>query len=136
MIVQTTEFKITFESDANQFFLSFSDMKAQNVIETLNAKKQQFLLATQLVRMVLKIDDIRAPHELEWKHILIKSTTCCLQRCDYDMLSAKDGDEVYSLIGWMHKFKLISAHFLNNQLLFVEMQGIVYVLSHSFAIIN
>lgn len=65
MIVQTTEFKITFESDANQFFLSFSDMKAQNVIETLNAKKQQFLLATQLVRMVLKIDDIRAPHELE-----------------------------------------------------------------------
>ncbi|KAL5010427.1 hypothetical protein ScPMuIL_012732 [Solemya velum] len=36
-----------------------NDMKTQNVIETLNAKKQQFLLATQLVRMVLKIDDIR-----------------------------------------------------------------------------
>lgn len=41
-----------------------SDMKEQNVIETLMAKKQQILLATQLVRMILKIDDIRAPSDM------------------------------------------------------------------------
>lgn len=35
------------------------DMKAQNVIETLVGKKQQLSLATQLVRMILKIDDVR-----------------------------------------------------------------------------
>jgi len=38
-----------------------SDMKVQHVIETLNAKKQQISLATQLVKMILKIDDIRQP---------------------------------------------------------------------------
>ncbi|CAG5131016.1 unnamed protein product [Candidula unifasciata] len=38
-----------------------NDMKVQKVIETLTAKKQQILLASQLVRMILKIDDIRAP---------------------------------------------------------------------------
>jgi len=37
------------------------DMKSQNVIETLVSKKQQILLATQVVKMILKIDDIRAP---------------------------------------------------------------------------
>ncbi len=31
------------------------------MIETLLAKKQQFILATQLVKMILKIDDIRSP---------------------------------------------------------------------------
>jgi len=36
-------------------------MKEQNVIETLHSKKQQLLLATQLVKMILKIDDIRTP---------------------------------------------------------------------------
>lgn len=36
-------------------------MKAQNVIESLHSKKQQLLLATQLVKMILKIDDIRSP---------------------------------------------------------------------------
>jgi len=41
-----------------------NDMKAQNVIETLLAKKQQISLATQLVRMILKIDDIRLPGEV------------------------------------------------------------------------
>uniref|UniRef100_A0A0L8FJV8 T-complex protein 1 subunit epsilon n=1 Tax=Octopus bimaculoides TaxID=37653 RepID=A0A0L8FJV8_OCTBM len=40
-----------------------SDMKEQHVLETLTAKKQQIMLATQLVRMILKIDDIRAPGE-------------------------------------------------------------------------
>lgn len=38
-----------------------SDMREQNVIETLTSKKQQLLLATQVVKMILKIDDIRAP---------------------------------------------------------------------------
>ncbi|KAK7074681.1 T-complex protein 1 subunit epsilon [Halocaridina rubra] len=37
------------------------DMKEQHVIETLHSKKQQILLATQLVKMILKIDDIRTP---------------------------------------------------------------------------
>ncbi|XP_029633629.1 T-complex protein 1 subunit epsilon [Octopus sinensis] len=41
-----------------------SDMKEQHVLETLTAKKQQIMLATQLVRMILKIDDIRAPGEM------------------------------------------------------------------------
>ncbi|KAK6638685.1 T-complex protein 1 subunit epsilon [Polyplax serrata] len=39
------------------------DMKEQNVIESLHSKKQQILLATQLVKMILKIDDIRSPGE-------------------------------------------------------------------------
>jgi len=40
-----------------------NDMKKQQVIETLLGKKQQIYLATQLVRMILKIDDIRLPGE-------------------------------------------------------------------------
>ena len=38
-----------------------NDMKELNIIETLIGKKQQLSLATQLVRMILKIDDIRIP---------------------------------------------------------------------------
>lgn len=38
-------------------------MKDQRVVETLIGKKQQIYLATQLVRMILKIDDIRLPGE-------------------------------------------------------------------------
>ena len=38
-----------------------ADMKQQHVVETLVAKKQQLTLATQLVKMILKIDDIRSP---------------------------------------------------------------------------
>lgn len=41
------------------------DMKRQSVIETLIGKRQQISLATQLVRMILKIDDIRLPGESE-----------------------------------------------------------------------
>jgi len=41
----------------------FLDMKEQHVIETLLSKKQQILLATQVVRMILKIDDVRAPND-------------------------------------------------------------------------
>lgn len=39
------------------------DMKEQNVIETLHSKKQQIILAAQLVKMILKIDDVRVPGE-------------------------------------------------------------------------
>ncbi|XP_055690453.1 T-complex protein 1 subunit epsilon [Lutzomyia longipalpis] len=36
------------------------DMKQHNVVESLHSKKQQIVLATQLVKMILKIDDIRS----------------------------------------------------------------------------
>jgi len=36
-----------------------SDMKEQHVIETLIGKRQQINLATQLVKMILKVDDVR-----------------------------------------------------------------------------
>ncbi|KAG3266884.1 T-complex protein 1 subunit epsilon [Ictidomys tridecemlineatus] len=42
-----------------------NDMQQQHVIETLIGKKQQISLATQMVRMILKIDDIRKPGESE-----------------------------------------------------------------------
>jgi len=38
-----------------------SDMKKQNVIEALNSKREQIQLATQVVRMILKVDDVRVP---------------------------------------------------------------------------
>uniref|UniRef100_A0A646QHB8 T-complex protein 1 subunit epsilon n=1 Tax=Hemiscolopendra marginata TaxID=943146 RepID=A0A646QHB8_9MYRI len=41
-----------------------TDMREQHVIETLIGKKQQISLATQLVKMILKIDDIRAPDSM------------------------------------------------------------------------
>jgi len=37
-----------------------SDMKQHHVIEALHSKKQQIVLATQLVKMILKIDDVRS----------------------------------------------------------------------------
>jgi len=40
-----------------------SDMKKHHVIESLHSKKQQLILATQLVKMILKIDDIRSPND-------------------------------------------------------------------------
>lgn len=39
-----------------------ADMKEQNVIETLSSKRAQILLAVQLTKMILKIDDIRGEH--------------------------------------------------------------------------
>ncbi|EEB16385.1 Hsp60 protein, putative [Pediculus humanus corporis] len=48
------------------------DMKQQNVIESLHSKKQQILLATQLVKMILKIDDIRSPGEIKMSDFYIK----------------------------------------------------------------
>lgn len=41
-------------------FNFIADMKEQHVVETLIGKKQQINLATQLVRMILKIDDVRS----------------------------------------------------------------------------
>jgi T-complex protein 1 subunit epsilon len=38
-------------------------MKEQNVFETLIGKQQQILLATQVVKMILKIDDVITPSE-------------------------------------------------------------------------
>eukprot|EP00088_Acartia_fossae_P033675 TRINITY_DN344_c0_g1_i2.p1 TRINITY_DN344_c0_g1~~TRINITY_DN344_c0_g1_i2.p1 ORF type:complete len:542 (-),score=200.88 TRINITY_DN344_c0_g1_i2:45-1670(-) len=40
------------------------DMKEKSVIETLHSKKSQIQLATQLVKMILKIDDIRSPSNM------------------------------------------------------------------------
>jgi len=39
------------------------DMKKQGVLETLSSKKEQISLATQVVRMILKIDDVRVPDD-------------------------------------------------------------------------
>lgn len=38
------------------------DMKDRHIFETLIGKQQQFQLATQLARMLLKIDDVVAPN--------------------------------------------------------------------------
>lgn len=43
-------------------------MQKQHVIETLLSKRQQISLATQVVRMILKIDDVRVPDEDEYKY--------------------------------------------------------------------
>ncbi|KAG0594054.1 hypothetical protein M758_UG043800 [Ceratodon purpureus] len=41
-----------------------NDMQEQNVFETLVGKKQQVLLATQVMKMILKIDDVINPSAL------------------------------------------------------------------------
>lgn len=38
--------------------MNFSDMKKQHVYDPLISKRQQFLLATQVVRMILRVDDV------------------------------------------------------------------------------
>jgi len=40
-----------------------SDMKQNHIIESLHSKKQQIVLATQLVKMILKIDDVRSQRD-------------------------------------------------------------------------
>ena len=42
-----------------------NDMRKQKVFETLIGKKQQLLLATQVVKMILKIDDVISTVEYE-----------------------------------------------------------------------
>merc|ERR1712165_238644 len=44
--------------------LGCGDMKQLSVVETLHSKKSQIQLATQLVKMILKIDDIRSPKDM------------------------------------------------------------------------
>merc|ERR1719313_518961 len=46
-------------------FKGTNDMREQKVFETLIGKQQQFLLATQVVRMILKIDDVIQPGEVQ-----------------------------------------------------------------------
>jgi len=41
------------------------DMREQHVFDPLISKRSQFLLATQLVKMILKIDDVIMPGEIE-----------------------------------------------------------------------
>lgn len=41
------------------------DMREQNVFETLSGKKQQMFLATQVCKMILKIDDVIKPADYE-----------------------------------------------------------------------
>merc|ERR1712141_580234 len=48
----------------NCFETGQNDMKKEHVIETLHSKKSQILLATQLVKMILKIDDVRSPNDM------------------------------------------------------------------------
>ena len=38
-----------------------NDMRQQNVFETLIGKRQQIFLATQVCKMILKIDDVMSP---------------------------------------------------------------------------
>lgn len=44
-------------------FTGTNDMRQQKVVETLVSKKEQISLATQVVRMILKIDDVRVPDD-------------------------------------------------------------------------
>jgi len=44
-----------------------SDMKKQKVFETLIGKQQSYLLATQVVKMILKIDDVLQPNEISYR---------------------------------------------------------------------
>merc|ERR1712094_4675 len=46
-------------------FKGTNDMKEQRVFETLLGKQQQILLAAQVVRMILKIDDVIMPGEVQ-----------------------------------------------------------------------
>jgi len=53
-----------------------NDMKEQNVFETLIGKQQQILLATQVVKMILKIDDVIMPSRVLMKESLRKKGSC------------------------------------------------------------
>lgn len=45
--------------------LGTNNMYEQGIFESVNSKRQQFQLATQVVKMILKIDDVIAPQEYE-----------------------------------------------------------------------
>jgi T-complex protein 1 subunit epsilon len=44
-----------------------NDMKSQGVYESLIGKQQQILLATQVVKMILKIDDVIEPSDIDYE---------------------------------------------------------------------
>jgi len=68
-IITLTEIKARQVAEKNPalgidcLFKGTADMKEQHVIETLHSKKQQIMLATQVVKMILKIDDVRCPDD-------------------------------------------------------------------------
>lgn len=68
-IATLSEVKARQLKDANPYLgvdcmgVGTMDMREQRVFETLIGKQQQLLLATQLVKMILKIDDIISPAE-------------------------------------------------------------------------
>ena len=41
------------------------NMYEQGIFESVDSKRQQLQLATQVVKMILKIDDVIAPQEYE-----------------------------------------------------------------------
>jgi T-complex protein 1 subunit epsilon len=45
--------------------LSNQDMREQHVFDPLISKRSQFYLATQLVKVILKIDDVITPGQAE-----------------------------------------------------------------------
>lgn len=45
-----------------------SDMRTQHVYDPLISKKQQFLLATQVVRMILRVDDVIGELKQIWMY--------------------------------------------------------------------
>jgi T-complex protein 1 subunit epsilon len=45
--------------------LGTNNMYEQGIFESVMSKKQQLQLATQVVKMILKIDDVIAPQEYE-----------------------------------------------------------------------
>lgn len=47
-----------------------NDMKKQGILETLHSKKEQISLATQVVRMILKIDDVRVPDDEDRSYMM------------------------------------------------------------------
>ena len=49
--------------DANH--VGTTNMSEQGIFESVMSKKQQLELATQVVKMILKIDDVIAPQEYE-----------------------------------------------------------------------
>ena len=65
------EFYQCYDSPWTKMYSLFPDMRDQHVIETLIGKKQQISLATQLVKMILKIDDVRA-HEAWLLYSVVK----------------------------------------------------------------
>ena len=50
-------------------------MKINGVYEGLTAKRQQIQLATQVVKMILKIDDVISPDNFAWGELMTSTFT-------------------------------------------------------------